>query len=61
MAFDCRTNILGEVGVDGCGRFRGQRRDAFGDGAAGRGGRVNHRDRLLADLDHDLCTCTDSC
>jgi hypothetical protein len=38
MAFDCRTNILGEVGVDGCGRFRGQQRDAFGDGAAGRGG-----------------------
>lgn len=59
MAFNGGLNILGEVGIDGCGRFRGEQRDALGDGAARRGRRMNHRDWLLAVLDHDLCAGAD--
>ena|SRR5579859_4858576 len=61
MAFNGGLNILGEVGIDGCGRFRWEQRDAFGDGAAWRGRSMNHRDWLFAVFDHDLCAGTDPC
>lgn len=61
MAFNSGLNILGEVGIDGCGRFRGEQRDALGDGAARRGRSMNHRYWLFAVVDHDLCAGADPC
>ena len=61
MTFDRSLNILGEVGIDGCGRFRWQQRDALRDGAARGGGRMDHGYGMVAVLDHDFRTRSDSC
>src|ERR1035441_1351554 len=59
MILNSRPYIVGEVGIDRCCRFGGQQRDALRDGAAWRERRVDHGDRLLAVLDHDLRTGAD--
>jgi hypothetical protein len=56
MALNRRLYIFGEVGIHHRGRVLGQERDALGNGAARRGGRMDNRHRQLATLDHDFRT-----
>ena len=61
MALDSCLYILGEVSIHDRCRVLGQECDAFGDGPAGRGGRMDHRHRQRAVLDHDLRTGAHPC